>query len=124
MLNNVRAEFAGTRLAKRVGKESETPFCLHPVVRTHPETGRKALFVGHPGDTMRRLEDMTPEESRPLIEYLYGHSTKPDRVYRHHWTEGDVVMWDNRCTMHYAVHDYGEQSRQLHRISISGDPPR
>jgi taurine dioxygenase len=108
MLNNVRAEFAGTRLAKRVGKESETPFCLHPVVRTHPETGRKALFVGHPGDTMRRLEDMTPEESRPLIEYLYGHSTKPDRVYRHHWTEGDVVMWDNRCTMHYAVHDYGE----------------
>ena len=65
---------------------------------------------------------MTLEESRLLIEYLYGHSTKPDRVYRHHWTEGDVVMWDNRCTMHYAVHDYGEQSRQFHRISISGDP--
>ena len=124
MLDNVRAEFAGTRLAKRVGKESETPSCLHPVVRTHPETGRKALFVGHPGDTMRRFEDMTPEESRPLIEYLYEHSTRPDRIYRHHWTEGDVVMWDNRCTMHYAVHDYGEQSRDLHRISISGDPPR
>ena len=124
LLDGVRAEFAGTRLAKRVGQEADVPSSFHPVVRTHPETGRKALFVGHPGDTMRRLEDMTPAESLPLIEYLYEHSTKPDRVYRHTWAEGDVVMWDNRCTMHYAVHDYGEQRRQLHRISIAGDAPR
>ncbi|MGB5756728.1 MAG: TauD/TfdA family dioxygenase [Acidimicrobiales bacterium] len=124
LLDGVRAEFAGTRLAKRIGKESDVPSCLHPVVRTHPETGRMALFVGHPGDTMRRFEGMTEEESLPLIEYLYEHSTKPDRVYRHRWTEGDVVMWDNRCTMHYAVHDYGEQTRDLHRISITGDTPR
>lgn len=124
MLHGVRGEFAGTRLAKRVGKESEIPFSLHPVVRTHPETGRKALFVGHPGDTLRGLEDMTEEESLPLIEYLYAHSTKPDRVYRHHWVEGDVIMWDNRCTMHYAVHDYGDQTRELHRISITGEQPR
>ncbi len=124
MLEGVRAEFAGTRLAKRVGKESDIPASLHPVVRTHPETGRKALYVGHPGDTMRRFEDMTPEESLPLITFLYEHSTRPDRVYRHQWTEGDIVMWDNRCTMHYAVHDYGEQVRELHRISITGDTPR
>ncbi|MGH1493973.1 MAG: TauD/TfdA dioxygenase family protein [Acidimicrobiales bacterium] len=124
MLDGVRAEFAGTRLAKRIGADTEVPFSLHPLVRTHPETGRKALFIGHPGDTVRRLEDMTPEESLPLIEYLYEHSSNPDRVYRHHWTEGDVVMWDNRCTMHYAVHDYGEQQRTLHRISIAGDTPR
>ncbi len=123
LLGGVRAEFAGTRLAKRVDKGSEVPSSLHPVVRTHPETGRKALFVGHPGDTMRRFEDMTTEESLPLIEYLYEHSTQPDRLYRHRWTEGDVVMWDNRCTMHYAIHDYGEQTRSLHRISISGDTP-
>ena len=110
MLDGVRAEFAGTR--------------LDPVVRTHPETGRKALFVGHPGDTMRRFEDMTPSESLPLMEYLYRHSTQPDRVYRHRWTEGDVVMWDNRCTMHYAIHDYGDAPRFLHRISIKGDTPR
>lgn len=124
MLDGVRAEFAGTRLAKRVGQDADIPASLHPVVRTHPESGRKALFVGHPGDTMRRFEDMTPEESLPLITYLYEHSTLPDRVYRHQWTEGDVVMWDNRCTMHYAVHDYGEQVRTLHRISIKGDRPR
>lgn len=124
LLDGVRAEFAGTRLAKRVGQESEAPSCFHPVIRTHPETGRKALFIGHPGDTVRRLEDMTPEESLPLVEYLYEHSTRPDRVYRHRWTEGDLVMWDNRCTMHYAVHDYGEQTRQLYRISITGDKPR
>lgn len=124
LLDGLRAEFAGTRLAKRVGSDTEVPSSLHPVARTHPETGRKALLVGHPGDTMRRFEDMTPEESLPLIEYLYEHSTRPDRVYRHRWTAGDVVMWDNRCTMHYAVHDYGEQTRSLHRISITGDTPR
>ena len=49
---------------------------------------------------------------------------RPDRVYRHRWIKGDVVMWDNRCTMHYAVHDYGEQPRGLHRISLTGDTPR
>jgi len=124
LLDGVRAEFAGTRLAKRVGADTEVPTSLHPVVRTHPETDRKALFVGHPGDTMRCFENMTPEESLPLVEYLYEHSTRPDRVYRHRWSEGDVVMWDNRCTMHYAVHDYGEQTRSLHRISITGDTPR
>ena len=124
LLDGVRAEFAGTRLARRLGEDTEVPTCLHPVVRTHPETGRKALFVGHPGDTMRRFEDMSAEESLPLITYLYEHSTRPDRVYRHRWADGDAVMWDNRCTMHYAIHDYGEQTRSLHRISIVGDTPR
>ncbi len=124
LLDGLRAEFAGTRLARRMGNESDVPFSLHPVVRTHPETGRKALFVGHPGDTMRCFENMTIEESRPLIEYLYAHSTQPDNVYRHRWTAGDVVMWDNRCTMHYAIHDYGDETRSLHRITIAGDAPR
>lgn len=124
LLDGVRAEFAGTRLAKRLGNDSEVPFSRHPVVRTHPETGRKALFVGHPGDTMRCFENMTIEESLPLIGYLYEHSTQPDNVYRHRWTAGDIVMWDNRCTMHYAIHDYGDETRSLHRITIAGDTPR
>ena len=124
LLGGVRGEFAGTRLAKRVGEDSDIPCSFHPIFRTHPDTDRKALFVGHPGDTLRCLEGMTQEESLPIIRYLYNHSTAPDRVYRHHWAEGDIVMWDNRCTMHYAVHDYGDQTRELHRVSICGDIPR
>ncbi len=124
LLEGVRAEFAGTRLAGLVGSTDDIPCSLHPVVRTHPETGRRSLYVGHPGDTMRRFEGMTTAESLPLITFLYEHSTNPDRIYRHRWSAGDVVMWDNRCTMHYAIHDYGEQTRLLHRISIKGDVPR
>ncbi len=124
LLEGVRAEFTGTRLAKLAGDEGAVPSSLHPVVRTHPETGRKALFIGRPGDTVPRLESMTDEESLPILRFLYAHSTSPDRIYRHRWHNGDVVMWDNRCTMHYAVHDYGEQAvRELHRISIKGTVP-
>ena len=66
---------------------------------------------------------MTPEESRPLLDFLYEHSTNPDNVYRHMWQEGDVVMWDNRCTMHYAVHDYGDPERVLNRSTMEGEVP-
>ena len=94
---------------------------VHPVVRTHPETGRRALFV-NAGFT-RRFEDMTEDESRPLLRYLVDHATQPDMVYRHHWAPGDVVMWDNRCVMHFAVHDYGDQPRVMHRVAVLGDRP-
>jgi len=93
----------------------------HPVVRTHPETGRRALFV-NAGFT-RRFEDMTVEESRPLLRYLVEQATIPDLTYRHHWSTGDLVMWDNRCVMHFAIHDYGEQSRVMHRVTVQGDRP-
>jgi taurine dioxygenase len=62
---------------------------------------------------------MTAEESRPLLDFLYQHATKPDLVYRHHWWPGDVVMWDNRCTLHYAVHDYGDATRSLSRVTVA-----
>jgi len=123
MLAGVRAEFTGARLAKLYGLD-KVPSSLHPVVRTHPETGRKALYIGKPGDTVPRFEDMSRADSEPLLRYLYEQSTSPDRIYRHQWRNGDVVMWDNRCTMHYAVHDYEDQTRELHRVTIAGDKPR
>ncbi|WP_137920372.1 TauD/TfdA family dioxygenase [Hydrogenophaga sp. 2FB] len=122
MIQGLRARFEGLRLARMRGA-GEVPSAVHPIVRTHPETGRKALYVGHP-DTAHSIEGMTLAESRPLLDFLYEHSTTPDNVYRHMWQQGDVVMWDNRCTMHYAVHDYGEAERVLNRITLEGDTPR
>jgi len=115
--------FTGSRLAA-LGGADEVPYSYHPIIRVHPETGRKSLFIGLPGDSVTHFENMTQEESLPLLQYLYRHSYEPDRVYRHIFRNGDVVMWDNRCTMHYAVHDYGnEATRDLHRISIQGEKP-
>lgn len=94
----------------------------HPVIRTHPESGRRALFV-NAGFT-RRFEDMTVAESRPLLRYLVEVSTTPDLVYRHVWDAGDVVMWDNRGVMHFAIHDYDDQHRVMHRVTVQGDEPR
>jgi taurine dioxygenase len=94
----------------------------HPVVRTHPETGRKAIFVNE--YFTERFTGMTVEESRPLIAYLCARATRPENVYRHRWRNGDVLMWDNRCAMHYAVRDYDEtMPRLMHRTTAAGDRP-
>ena len=122
LLSGVRGKFCGTLMAKRTGHVGDVPYTYHPIVRRHLATGRSALFLSHP-ETVPELENMTPRESRPLLDYLYGHSSSPDRTYRHHWRTGDVVMWDNRCTMHYAVHDYGDHPRVMHRVTIAGERP-
>jgi len=96
---------------------------LQPAVRRHPETGRLSLYIGNP-DTCVSFTSMTPEESRPLIQYLYRQCCTPDNSYRHQWRMGDVVVWDNRCTMHYAVHDYGSQPRDMYRMTINGERNR
>jgi taurine dioxygenase len=94
----------------------------HPVVRTHPATGRPALFVNPHFTT--GFDGMTEEESRPLLDALYEIATRPENVYRHRWRPGDVVMWDNSCAMHYAVMDYTEDMpRLLHRTTAGGDVP-
>lgn len=94
----------------------------HPAVRTHPDTGRDALYVNTFFTT--QFADMTIEESRPILDYLMAHATRPENVYRHRWTAGDLVMWDNRVTMHYAVRDYDEnQPRRMHRSTAGGDRP-
>ena len=95
----------------------------HPVARTHPETDRKALYVNE--YFTRRFADMTEAESRPLLDYLIARAIPPENVYRHRWRQRDVVVWDNRCTMHYGVFDYGEsQRRVMHRTTALGDRPR
>jgi alpha-ketoglutarate-dependent taurine dioxygenase len=93
----------------------------HPVVRTHPETGRKNLFV-NPGFT-RSIKGLTPRESDALLSFLYAHMTTPEYVVRYRWEEGDLGFWDNRTTMHYAIGDYGDAHRVIQRVTIKGDKP-
>ena len=94
----------------------------HPVVRTHPETGRKSLFVNR-GFTSR-FADMTEQESAGLLEFLWDHTIRPEFTARYRWQSGTLGVWDNRCTLHYALNDYYGQRRHMHRISINGDRPR
>lgn len=93
----------------------------HPVVRVHPETGRKGLFV-NPGFTSH-IVGVSEAESRGILDLLYAHLTKPEHVVRHRWRPGDVAMWDNRSTAHYANRDYGTAHRVMHRITLRGDVP-
>ena len=94
---------------------------VHPAVVAHPETGRKVLYVNV--NAVRRFEGMSEDESRGLLQFLFTHQVQPQFVYRHRWQPGDVVMWDNRCTQHYAVDDYGDAPRVHVRASLIGTRP-
>lgn len=103
-------------------QRAKVPPVEHPVIRTHPESGRKALFV-NPGFT-RRIVGLAPDESRAILDFLFRHSVQPHFIYRHHWAPGDLVMWDNRATWHLAVADYDmEERRHMYRTSVMGDRP-
>jgi taurine dioxygenase len=124
MLGGLRAVHTGAGLGAVLDQADDwrSHGRLHPVLRTHPETGRKALYVNE-GFTVA-FEDMTPEESRPLLRYLWQQATRPDLTFRHAWRAGDLVLWDNRSVMHYAIHDHGDARRVLHRVTVEGDTPR
>ncbi|HEY1832454.1 MAG TPA: TauD/TfdA family dioxygenase [Acidimicrobiales bacterium] len=93
----------------------------HPVVRTHPETGRRSLFV-NPGFT-QRIKGVSLKESTALLQFLYQHMSTPEFVVRYRWEPGDLGFWDNRTTMHYAISDYGDAHRVIQRVTIKGDRP-
>ena len=94
----------------------------HPVARTHPDTGRKALYVSR-SHTIR-FRDMSEEESRPLIDFLQAHQTRPEFTCRVRWSPGTLTVWDNRCTQHSAVNDYHGQRRRMRRITVGAQTPR
>lgn len=94
----------------------------HPVVRTIPETGERALFV-NPGFTTRIVE-LSAAESSALLGFLHAHSVKPEFVVRHRWRAGDVAFWDNRATQHSVVGDFGDAHRVIQRVTLRGDVPR
>jgi taurine dioxygenase len=93
----------------------------HPVVRTHPETGRKALFVNK--SYTQRFRGMTTEESAPLLQFLLQHAARPEFTCRFRWKPGSVAVWDNRCTLHIAVNDVWKFPRLMHRVQMCGDRP-
>ena len=94
----------------------------HPVVRTHPETGRKALYVN--GGHTLRFKDMSAEESAPLLGYLFGHMVRPEFTCRFRWEPGSLAFWDNRCALHNPINDYHGHRRIMHRVTLAGDRPR
>jgi taurine dioxygenase len=107
---------------KRAGAEVDADGTLHPVVRTHPETGRKALYVNRAHTT--RFEDMSEAESAPLLDYLFAHQIRPEFTCRFAWRPGSLALWDNRASQHYPLNDYHGHRRVMHRVSIGGDRPR
>jgi taurine dioxygenase len=93
----------------------------HPAVRTHPETGRKALYVNVAHTA--RFKGWTDDESAPLLQYLFAHQVKPEFTCRFRWRAGALAFWDNRCAQHNPVNDYHGQRRTMHRITLAGSKP-
>ena len=97
------------------------PDVEHPLIRVHPETKRKLLYVS--GSWIARLKDMTPKESRPLLDFLHEHAARPEFTCRYRWTPGALALLDNRCTQHFAINDYQGYRRVMHRVMFGGERP-
>ena len=134
MLDGVRAVYSDTRVAgAALGRNAQSAtksredaaFApsrgVHPVVRTHPETGRKALYIPRP--LMLHFDGMDAAESDGLADYLYDHSHRPDFTCRFRWEPGSLAFWDNRCTQHTALNDAGPFHRVMRRVQLAGDVP-
>jgi taurine dioxygenase len=111
----------GRSVSVRVDDEWKVTESVHPVVRTHPESKRKSLFVNI--SYTRRFEGMTEEESNPLLNYLFAHAARPEFTFQFRWDPGSITFWDNRCINHLAVNDYHGYRRDMRRVQVVGDRP-
>ncbi len=129
-LRGVYSASRGTAAATRVHRIEERPGdsdgaiteAVHPLVRTHPETGRKALYCSDAHTV--RIEGMSEAESAALLAHLYQVQQRPEFGCRFRWAAGSLAFWDNRCTQHNALNDYAGQRREMLRITLAGDTPR
>ncbi|MDH3684128.1 MAG: TauD/TfdA family dioxygenase [Acidimicrobiia bacterium] len=121
-LRQLRAVHTAEGLARLYGQDpAAAPRAVHPVVRVHEERGDEALYVCRA--FTQRFDGWRRSESRGLLEFLFEHSARPDFQARHRWRPGDLVLWDNRSVLHYAVHDHGDDPRVMHRVQVEGDRP-
>jgi taurine dioxygenase len=110
------------RMKDRAREAARDYVAAHPVVRRHPETGRRALYV-NVAHTVR-FDGMTEEESAPLLAFLFQHQIRPEFTCRFRWRPGSIAFWDNRCAQHHAINDYRGHRRLLHRVTLAGDSPK
>jgi taurine dioxygenase len=122
VVDQLQAVHSAEGLAAVYGESAqEAPRAQHPVARVHDETLRRSLYVCQA--FTRRFAGWSRQESAALLEYLYQHSVRPEYQARHVWRAGDLVMWDNRCLLHYAVHDHDDSPRVIHRVQVEGPVP-
>ena len=123
--HGTRGPAPSTAVSRSIGMARNDPSAdrevLHPVVRVHPVTGRKALFVNPVYS--QRFEGMSEEESRPLLQFLFQHATRAEFSCRLRWAPGTLTIWDNRCLLHMALNDYDGSRRLLHRTTVAGERP-
>jgi taurine dioxygenase len=120
-VDSLRAVHHATQLAIDSGMPDDEIVNSHPVACTHPETGRRALFVND--NYTKHFDGWSVDDSQPLLDLLYAQFDKPEHTFRHRWEEGDLLIWDNRCAQHSVVGDTDGARRSLHRTTVAGAIP-